>query len=63
MDQNGHPGTIGIIGAILAFISPWLTELGLIVQIMAGIGGLILVGFGIYYKRLQIKKLKKELGD
>lgn len=53
----------GCIGAIMAFVSPFLTDLGLIIQVIAGLGGLVLLGYSIAHKhtqlRQEIRKLKK----
>lgn len=51
----------GCLGAILAFISPFLTDLGLIIQVIAGLGGLILLAYSIRHKHIQLKKELKEL--
>lgn len=62
MIQDNHH-THGLLGFILAFLSPWIGELGLIVQTLAGILGLVLLIHAIRHKRLEIKKLKKEIDD
>lgn len=55
--------TYGLVGFVIAILSPLVSELGIVIQVLAGLCGLILMIHAIFYKRLQIKKLKKEMED
>lgn len=50
-----HAETNGIIGMILALLMPYIEVLHVVIQLFAGLGGLVLLGFSIYHKYLQIK--------
>lgn len=53
----------GILGTVMAFVSQWLDTLNVLIQLIAGVGGLALLFYSIQVKRLEKRKLKKELNE
>lgn len=51
----------GGTGALIAVIAPLIHYCGIAIQILGGIGGLVLVAFSIHHKRLQVRREKMEI--
>ena len=67
---NNHKVELfGFIGASVTVIAPYLEELGIVAQVFAGIGGIIVVSITIYIKIIEaitktraLKKINKSRG-
>jgi len=50
----------GSLGAAMAIVTPFINTITPILQFLGCLGGLVMLMYSIYHKRLQIKKLKGE---
>lgn len=58
--MRDHAEITGTIGTVMAITFPSLHQLGIVVQLVGAVLGLILTSLGIYYMKLKIKKLKDD---